>query len=416
MTEQKRIPITDAKSGLTRYSEPNPYPAPGKQPEAQKDVGPSEGKKEATSVASTDDVESAGAASTKPEKGRKQPSSKPKTEISNLEQFIAHAYGLKGRKVPLKPKVERQIAQDPRLSDEARARLSELSAIDKFFAVPRQLLLVSRQVSGYPALRAALRDFVRDRMLGHPLFSRSGIEAAVRNLDDAPPPAEVLKQLVLSTKAVFPEEQAKSLKDAELEQLRTNAVYCMAAWLADAKGLAVASVIDMLYAALWAPKAKELGSDTRKLEALTSIAEFGGVGLACEDYRRQASERLLASEAAAREAESLRVQVANLKSELAAATAAAEQTQTEWKSTETALKAQLESIRAEAETKATHLRDDLEQQRTRLLRRLDADVHMLEQGLQALTRDPPKVHIMVDHAERVTDALRQEIKKLQGDE
>lgn len=415
MTEDKRIPITDAKSGVTRYSEPNPYPRPNKEQASPGDTGTGDGQHVGTPDAAGKPSDSAANAAGQTGKGNKQPSNKPKNEIRNLEQFIAHAYGLKGRRVPLKPKVERQIAQDPRLSQEALDRLSELINKDKLFAVPRQLLLVARQVETYPGLRGALRDFVRERMLGHPLFSQSGLQAAIRNLEEAPPPEMGLKALAQATKDCLAEEQAKSLKDSEFDQLRTNAANCLAIWLTDARGLSVSAVIDMLYAALWAPGAKKLGTDTSKLEALTGVADFAGIGVACEGYRRQANERLVASEAAVREAESLREQVTTLRTELESAKAAIEAAQTALNHANTELKTQTEAIRKEADTKAAHLRDDLEQQRTRLLRRLDADVKMLEQGLQALTRDPPKVHIMVDHAERVTEALREEIKKLKGE-
>lgn len=416
MTEDKRIPITDAKSGLTRYSEPNPYPPPNKLQASTGETGMGDGQQVNASDAAENASESAGGASEQAKKGNKQSSNKPKNEIKNLEQFIAHAYGLKGRRVPLKPKVERQIAQDPRLSEEALKRLSELVNKDKLFAVPRQLLLVARQVETYPGLRGALREFVRERMLEHPLFSQSDLQAAIRNLEDAPPPEMGLKALVQATKDCLAEKQAKSLKDSEFDQLRTNAANCLAIWLADTRGLSVPSVIDMLYAALWAPGAKKLGTDTSKLEALTGMADFAGIGVACEGYKRQANERLVASEAAARELEILREQVASLQAELASVNAAIEGARATLERTEAEFKKQIETVRTNAETEAAHLRHDLEQQRTRLLRRLDADVKMLEQGLQALTRDPPKVHIMVDHAERVTEALREEIKKLKGDE
>lgn len=58
------------------------------------------------------------------------------------------------------------------------------------------------------------------------------------------------------------------------------------------------------------------------------------------------------------------------------------------------------------------LRNEMEIQRTRLLRRLKADVQLLEAGLIALTRPVPKTHVTADHIERVLDAMRQEITTL----
>lgn len=419
MTDQKRIPITNVKTGEVHFSEPIPKHEPRKLT-AEANAG-SQGEGQFTTPDTTKPNDaSGGTASASVDAGagptgggRKQKASKPKTEIATLEQFIAHAYGLKGRKLSLRSKVERQIAQDPRLSDEAHQRLKELSDKDIVYAVPRQLLIVTRQVTGYPGLRAVIRDFVRDTMLSHPLFQHEIIESAVRNLDEALAPNEILKHLASYDRKTLPPEFAKSLKDSEFEQMRTNAVYSMALWLSDMKGLSVAAVADMLYASLWAPKAQLLALDSSKLSALTSIGELAGVGLACDEYRRQAKERLQASESAKREAENLRNRVQSLEADVVKLKADASRTEEALAKERAVLHTEIEFLRQSAETEATHLRDDLEQQRTRLLRRLKSDVRMLEEGLEALRKPEPKVHVMIDHAERVTDALRLEINNLQ---
>ena len=38
----------------------------------------------------------------------------------------------------------------------------------------------------------------------------------------------------------------------------------------------------------------------------------------------------------------------------------------------------------------------------------------MEEGLHALRRNPPKIHVMDDHAERVLDGLYMEIKELES--
>ena len=63
-----------------------------------------------------------------------------------------------------------------------------------------------------------------------------------------------------------------------------------------------------------------------------------------------------------------------------------------------------------------HLSDDLEHLRSRLLRRLKAEVGLLDEGLHALRRDPPKIRVMEDHAERALEGLKKEIKELGTDE
>jgi hypothetical protein len=419
MSEEKRIPITNAKTGEVRYSDPVPQREPRKQAADEQQEPAAESQVVGNEIGAPTQASGSAVMSDqgaeKVEGADKRSKSKQKVEITTLEQFIAHAYALKGRKVMLKSKVERQIAQDPRLSEEARQRLMELSNKDVTFAVPRQLLLAARQVTGYPGLRGAIRDFVRDTLLRHPIFLHERIEAAIRNLDEAPGPGEVLKQIASIETKDLPSGFAASIKAAEFEQLRTNAVYCMAIWLAESKGLSVAAVTDVLFTSLWAPKAQKLVLDASKLDAVSSIAELAGVGLACDEYRRLAHERLRASESAINEAEALRTRAQTLEADLDALRLQVSELEETREREQQAHHGELESLRVAAETEAAHLRNDLELQRTRLLRRLKSDVHLLEEGLQALTRPEPKVHVMVDHAERVTDALRQEIKNLQGE-
>lgn len=422
MSEPRRIPITDAKTGEVRYSDPLPQqgqrknqqvgspPASSAQPTRPEPLQ-GEASPEFPSVPSvvpaSDSVTPAGAV-------EPRASTKPKVEIETFGQFIAHAYGMKGRKVALKGKVERAIAEDPKLTLDEMERAGQLVKEDTVLAVPRQLLLAARAVHGFPALRAGLRGFVRDVLLGHPFFSQPGVEAAVRNLDHAPSPAEVLKVLAVSDKQLLSADAVDAMKAPELEQLRLNAVNCMAVWLADVKSLSIPALSDALFIALWRPRATELEHETARLRALTEIEELAGVGLVCEEYRRQAAEKLSQAEMATREAAALRDRVQRLEQELGEAQEAIEAQAASKEASEAAHAAALESLKASTETEASHLRDDVELLRTRVLRRLKADVDLLELGLEALRRPEPKVHVMMDSAERVADALRKELKNLQG--
>ncbi|UUZ68536.1 hypothetical protein LP416_00205 [Polaromonas sp. P2-4] len=164
-----------------------------------------------------------------------------------------------------------------------------------------------------------LHDFVRDVMLGHPLFMQRGVDAAVRNLDEAPNPADALKLLAITEKQLLPADLAESMKDAEFEQLRVNAVNCLAVWLAHVKGLSVAATAEALFVALWRPHASTLKHDTSKLRALTQIDELGGIGVACDEYRRQTQDKHAQADEAAREASALRERVSSVEDELSRA-------------------------------------------------------------------------------------------------
>lgn len=422
MSEPRRIPITDAKTGEVRYSDPLPQqgqrksqqlgtpPTSGTEPSQpeppQRESSPEAPQAPAVPPAS-DPVHLAGG-------GEPRAGVKPKVEIETFGQFIAHAYGMKGRKVAMKGKVERAIAQDPKLTFDEMERVGQLVKDDTVLAVPRQLLLAARAVQGFPALRAALRGFVRDVLLGHPFFSQPGVEAALRNLDHAPSPTEVLRVLAGSDKQLLTADAGDGMKTPELEQLRLNAVNCMAVWLADVKNLSISALSDALFLALWRPRATELEHEGARLRALTEIEELAGVGLVCEEYRRQAAEKLSQAEIATREAAALRDRVQRLEQELREAQDTIEAEAANREASATAHASALEALKVSTETEAAHLRDDVELLRTRVLRRLKADVDLLELGLEALRRPEPKVHVMMDSAERVADALRKELKNLQG--
>jgi len=422
MNELRRIPITDAKTGEIRYSDPLPQqgqrksqridsPSTSTTESILSDPLPGDGSPDVTSGQST---APASATAGDADASEPRPSAKPKVEIETFGQFIAHAYSMKGRKVALKAKIERAIAQSPKLSFDEMERVGQLVKEDAVLAVPRQLLLVARAVQGFPALSAAIREFVRNVLLGHPYFSQPGVEAALRNLEHAPSPAEVLKVLAASDKRLLSTDASDAIKAPELEQLRLNAVNCMAVCLADVKSLSIPALSDALFLALWRPRATELEHEVARLRALTEIDELAGVGLVCEEYRRQAAEKLAQAEMAMRESAAMRDRVQRLEQELGEAQEKFEAQATAKEANEAAHAAALDAIKASTETEAAHLRDDVELLRTRVLRRLKADVDLLELGLEALRRPEPKVHVMMDTAERVADALRRELKNLQG--
>lgn len=414
----KRIPITDSKSGEVRYSEPVNQSGPRKSMPEQTAPGnaiaaesSAPGKPVPLDLPAVEvqqgnePIDKTPAASTP---------AKPKVEIETFGQFIGYAYSRKGHKVSLKAKVERTIAQAPTLTADDMERIGTLVKEDAVLAVPRQLLLAARFVEGFPALKSAIRSFVRDVMLRHPIFQQPGVEAAVRNLEDAPRPEEVLRRIGDFDKKLLLTQESDDLKAPEFEQLRLNAVNCMAIWLADVKSLSVHAVADALFLALWRPRAMALEHDASKLRALTEMDELAGVGLVCDEFRRQAIDKHAQADSAVREATAQREKVLTLEQEIAAVREELGRREAAIRQLTTENSEAIQAIRTSAETEAAHLRDDHEILRTRVLRRLKADVELLELGLEALRRPEPKVHVMLDSAERVADALRKEIKNLQG--
>ncbi|PWF46827.1 hypothetical protein C7C56_015220 [Massilia glaciei] len=248
-------------------------------------------------------------------------------------------------------------------------------------------------------------------MLRHPIFKQQKLQAVIRNLPDAPSCAEALA-LVYAGDAMLPQDASGALKSSDQETQRLNAANCLLVWLSDAKQLAATELIESLNTALWIPSARALLDDGARLRALTEIEDVQGVGLVCELYRQQAREKTNLAEQASRDAARLKDRVAALEEELGEALSELQATKSALESLRRERDLEVMTLKTDAQTEAAHLRDDIEQIRSRLLRRLVTDVEQLELGLTALRSPEPRFHVMQDRAERVVDALRTELNKL----
>ena len=441
MTKDKRVRIVDRYTGEVRYSDPMKRNLPSRSevesavsqraveqphPRAAQLTDEQQPETELQQMPDQPPATESAPAVAAPETGPAKPGNsgseakapaKSKPEIETVEQFIAQAYAMKGRKVTLRAKVERACAEEPSLTGEALARLARLAQEDRLFAVPRQILLASREVQGYPALRAALRAFVRDVMLSHAQFGRPELVAAIRNLPEAPLPARALAMVVEAMQPAPSSEgegDGHGLKPSEFDELRTNSTYCLAVWLADVKSLTLTELTEALNFSLWGPRALRVDHENTKLRELTEIGHLAGVGVASHQYRQQVIEKAVLADKFAREATTARERAAVLEGELERATDELAQVRLELERVRSEDLAALNALRETSGHELAHLRDDFEQLRTRMLRRLVGDVEQLEVGLSALRGTEPRVHVIQDRVERVVDALRLEVNKLKG--
>jgi hypothetical protein len=337
----------------------------------------------------------------------------PKVDIDTLEQFLEYAYTRKNKLQPLnvKSQVEKQLARNARLDDAALRRLLEIARNDSFLVVPRELLLLSRSIEGLPSLRREIVSFVEAVMLQHPVFSDAAIQAAVRNTSDDVPAVEAIAGIA----AYAPSTDAETalLKAKELQELRRNAAQLLVTWLAVSRGLNPHELSSLLFQALWQPAARAITDEAGRLRALTAGEQAAGIGLACLPFRQQAGEARAQREHWQRAA-------AELREKLAASDALRMQAETErdaligeLQALRNASAAEQATLRSEITVQGTHLHHVLEQLRGRLVKRLSEGLDMLEVGLSALRKEPPRVPVMLERAEHVVDTLRTEIQSLQ---
>lgn len=335
---------------------------------------------------------------------------KGKAEIETLEQFIEYAYSRKGQRIILKPKVEKQIVQSAKLDEAALERLLDIANRDKQLAVPRQLLLLSRDIVGFPTLRAAFDLFVSKVMFGHPVFSDAGVQGAMRNLPDAPSPAAALTKVFEFTPTLHDDND--SLKGAELQVLRRNAANLFVVWLANNRGMNFEELATLLFEVIWRPATQNLADDNARLRALTEVEQAAGVGMVCLRFRQQAIEARNAQEHALRDADDLRGRLAESESLRTTVEAQRDALEAELRTLREQTANEMAELRRKHADERTHLHHDHEQLGGRLVRRLDDAVETLEVGLTALRNKTPRVEVMLERAELVVDALRAEIKNL----
>lgn len=423
MNYEKKITVTDKSSGKQRLTAPILQQRP-RESNAYEDskattfVGPNELKALQLKPEGKAPFESA--ASSNCDSGAKT-KSKTKQEITTLEQFISYAYARKGQPLTIKPKILQDISPHTKISLEGLAALQKLVIADNQFCVPRQILLAVREIDGYPTIKEALRNFVQAAMLLHPIFKNPMVAAAIRNLPEAPWPPAALKLVMAEVLEKEPlEERDSEMKDGgkvakktfDPDELRFNAANCLAVWLSISRNLSLEHVTEALNEAVWAPAGRIVESDITKLRALTEIDKAEGVGLACDLFKRRAAAHAEEAVLASSQFNGLRISLTQAQMQL-------EQAQIELNETKIAL-VTLQRITADdkaalhysTETHAAHLRDDLEQLRSRVLRRLVTDVEMLGVGLSAIQTPEPRVHVIRDRVERVIDALQSEINKL----
>jgi hypothetical protein len=342
--------------------------------------------------------------------GTRKRSSRSK-KITNVAELIAYIYARKGKPVTLRPKVIKVVCQSPTLDPPAFNELLLLARNDLRLAVPVQLLLATLSIS-HTALRASLREFAGAVLREHPAFSSQQMNAALRNLPEAP---DLERSLRLISSAEFLRRQPLpdkiKRKKRDLTALRVNATYSLALWFAETRGLKPEDMVEALFLSIWEPDGDQARDALRQFRLLTANHDVEAVGAACSIFKQRADNMSAAAARAQRgeaealeESQKLTASVSKLGAELSNRQAEI-----------AALETQMENQKQDYENKLAHERDDRENLRARVLRRLKDDVKLLDEGVHALQRDPPKVRIMEDHAERTLDALRKEIHHLEAE-
>ena len=318
-----------------------------------------------------------------------------------------------GKRKRLKPpeKVLGKIRQGPKLQPAEREELLSFAVQDHTLERTRELMLLSVEHFDGPNLAGQVREFVRDVLMRHPAFRKESLAAALRNLPEGPAPERAVKILTQQSFESLPwPEGSTPLEKSVLDKCRTNAAYCLLLWHREIRGISFKDIINSLHTSLWKPAAERHKSEAQQLRALMNNRDPTAAALSCSSLEEQvldaerradaAREITAGANARARELEG---KLGDLEGQLAA-----EKTQVE------RLTAALHTEQQAHKNDVAHSRDEYAKLRGHLLRRIRQELSLLEDGLHALRRTPPKVRVMDDHAERAIDGLKREIQRLEG--
>jgi len=337
-----------------------------------------------------------------------KPPAKP-VRFQAVADLIREAYGAKRKRLTVSKADLEAMYSGPKLEAAQREELLRLAASDRMLDRTRELLLLNAERLASQPLAGQVRSFVGDMLRLHPAFRELG--GVIGNLPEAMSDEAALELLASQSFAGLPwQKDAPPLKKSEAEQGRLNAVYCLLLWMRETRGTSVERIQRHLHATAWAPAAQRQKTDAQVLRTLMQARDRAALGIAratLESKVREQSQEAVAArdaeERAAARAKELGVQLEKVSTQLEAE-----------KDLARSLAEGIEKARREHDDAIAHMRNEYEELRGRLLRRLRQEVSLLDEGLQALRREPPKVHVMDDHAERAIHALKGEIERIKG--
>jgi hypothetical protein len=273
------------------------------------------------------------------------------------------------------------------------------------------LLLCAEKLGRHP-LGAWLKDFVREVLRRHPAYQLRMLDGVLENLPDAAPMEFAVKAL---TTQPFSQlswgDGSQPLKKSEIEMLRQASAHCLILWLRESRSIQLDRILPLLKEHCWAGPEGRPGNDAKQLRTLMSSRDrkalnivFSSLETKVNDKNREATAARDGEQRMRRLAERTQASLNEANQLLEVATGRTDE-----------LTEQLQREKQRHANDVAHMRSDYEELRGRVLHRLRQEVTLLDEGLHALRKEPPKVHVMEDHAERAIDGLKKEIAKIKGE-
>jgi hypothetical protein len=330
-------------------------------------------------------------------------------DVRSIEALLLYAYGRTGR-FSIPRAVRDALTVDESLIKDLRETIVELAARDPLMKVPIRILAAVDRAKGSLKFRRRCTSAVALIFLAHSgLRSVPGLDSALLYPDNGDP------DLLLSAVARSIEAGAATdLKESERRVLRANAVAGLSLYFAIQRQWSEGRLAQALDATLWVEEYRATKLNKREsLNVLLIEASPAALGTVGQTWRNQLEEersRVARHQELQQAAEAERDRAATLQLEAEGRVDRLRAELNDRRVEIDQLSAEVAQEQQARRVQSSHAVDDYENLRTRVIRTIDRQLSLLEDGLHALRSESTAV--TEEYLERVIESLVKEVDRL----
>lgn len=337
--------------------------------------------------------------------------SRKSSKINSISDLLEHAYSHARGSLTITPNTRKVLVSDTTEPSALLEQITRLAASDPLLAVPPKVLIAMERAGVGGNLSDKLLGLVTAALQHHPGLASTDLATA---LSDKPAQDgdELLGSLVHTLRRLGPGDVGKeSLRPAERRALHNNAVLSVALMLALKHGWQAATLADCLDTYMCQ---ENLAAARVRSERVVLADSVSPTALAItRTWRERLTEqtgKTRSAEADAREAHKKWQEAVTRADAQALARERAEKMLALRQEAIASLERDLVGEREQRRIDKSYAIDDYETLRARLVRSLDQQTSLLEDGLHALRND--RRAVTEEYVERAIDALREDLQRL----
>ena len=336
---------------------------------------------------------------------REAPAQLKKKEISNLQSLLKALYEGKFKRKVLTKKEVASIASSPMMGADERDCIVALIKADESLKLTTQALQLALLAEN--PLRVRLKTFLLNAIKLLPVFQMDIISSVFFDEPGTQIQENVICEILkIDFTAFYNNVNAKKVSSKNYITYSENVFQCILLILA-LNGVSAQNISNYIYKYVISKKAKHI-SDYERINAIIFAKEKQCISAQYEILKSELIRVQSCIESANKNIAIQKSDIFNLEQEIADLRNKLNLMNEE----NSELKNMIAENSVMHEGEKIELKKSIQQLSGRVLHSLIREVDLLDSGLFALQRTPPKVNVMVDHAERAISGLRAEIEEL----